>query len=107
MAIVLQLFVRGLNYFRMCFLNDFVPSYLDADTVSKSEFLSDSDSYSEYDSDEYDSDTYSETCSYVDDSAYDSDTGNFQCQIFSTRNYYQCEYGTRYKSCDCGCRYKP
>ena len=107
MAIVLTLFVSGQNYFPLCFLNVFVPFYLDADTVSESEFLSDSDSYSEYDSDEYDSDTCSDTCSYICDSDYDSDTGNFQCQIFSSRNYYQCEYGTRYKSCDCGCRYKP
>ena len=76
---------------------------LDADTVSESEFLSDSDSYSDYESDEYDS----ETCSDIFDSEYESDTADFNRQIFSFYHHYQCEYGTRYKSCDCGCRDKP
>ena len=78
---------------------------LDADTVSESEFLSDSDSVFLSDTDsEFLSDSDSE---YEYESDYESDTTDFKRQIFSTYHHYQCEYGTRYKSCDCGCRDKP
>ena len=68
------------------FASDTYSSLSESDTCS---FLSDSD-----------------TCSYISDSDYDSETGDFRYQVFSTRNYFQCEYGTRSKSCKCGCRYK-
>ena len=67
------------------FVSDTCSSVSDSDICS---FLSDSD------------------CSYISDSDYDSETGDFRYQVFSTRNYFQCEYGTRHKSCKCGCRYK-
>ena len=75
-----------------------------SDLDSESNFASDtcsslSDSDTSYISD-------SDTCSYISDSDYDSETGDFRYQVFSTRNYFQCEYGTRHTSCKCGCRYK-
>ena len=73
---------------------------------SDTTFALESESESEYDSDsEYDYD--SDNCSYISDSEYDSDTGDFRFQVFSSYKHYLCDYGTRYKGCDCGCRYKP
>ena len=75
------------------------------DLILFSDIASESESESESES-QYDSDSQSNR-SFISDSESNSDTGDFRFQIFTTRNYTQCEYGTRYKSCDCGCRYKP
>ena len=76
-----------------------------SDSDSESNFASDTSSFLS-DSDTYSYISESDTCSYIADSDYDSETGDFRYQVFSTRNYQQCEYGTRSKSCKCGCRYK-